>query len=303
MTSVIDHARHSAYSDPGAYAALLAALPTAPAELSAVARNVIVHYRAEAEGLPSSSDDDIDLRWIARMLAVDQQRHGAPLAEPRERTQRLQGCCRDHTLLCVAALREHGVPARSRVGFAGYFVPGWHHDHVIVEAWIEGRWRRFDPEVAEPLPALPTPHDIPVADADGQGFVTAAQAWLAHREGLIDAETYGVDPQVPDVRGERFLADEVIYEVAHRFGDELLLWDAWGAIGEPGQPVSEDDADRADRVAALLVAADGGDLAAESELLELYRSDPDLHPGATVLTASPRGTPPVTVELAPPARG
>lgn len=299
-SSAIDHARHTAYSDPGEHASLLAALPTDPPQLSAVARNVIVHYRAEARGLPSSSDDDIDLRWIDRMLAVDQQRHGRPLAEPRERTERLQGCCRDHTLLCVAALREHGIPARSRVGFAGYFVPGWHHDHVVVEAWLDGRWRRFDPEVAEPWPALPTPHDMPVADVDGPGFVSAAQAWAAHRQGLIDAESYGVDPQVPVVRGERFLADEVIYEVAHRFGDELLLWDVWGRMAEPGAPVTEQDAAWTDEIAALLLAADTGDLESERQLLERYRADPDLHPGDVVVQASPRGEPPRQVSLARP---
>ena len=26
--------------------------------------------------------------------------------------------------------------------------------------------------------------------------------------------------------------NEVIYEVAHRFGDELLLWDVWGRSGD-----------------------------------------------------------------------
>lgn len=295
--SVIDHASHTPYSDPGEHAGLLAALPVDPGALSAVARNVIAHYRAEAEGLPSSSDDDINLRWVARMLEVDQQRHGRPLAEPRERIERLQGCCRDHTLLCVAALREHGVPARSRVGFAGYFVPGWHHDHVIVEAWLEGRWRRFDPEVGEPLPGLPLPMDMPQAKVSGPGFVSAAQAWAAHRNGLIDAETYGVDPQVPEVRGERFLADEVIYEVAHRFGDELLLWDSWGAIAPPGSGVSAAEADRVDEIAALLLAADGGDLASEQRLLERYRSDDDLHPGRVILQDSPRGDAPLRVEL------
>jgi len=296
-TSVIDHASHTPYSDPGGRAALLAALPLDPTALSAVARNVIAHYRAEAEGLPSSSDDDINLRWVARMLEVDQQRHGRPLAEPREPTERLQGCCRDHTLLCVAALREHGVPARSRVGFAGYFVPGWHHDHVIVEAWLDGRWRRFDPEVGGPLPGLPHPTDMPPANVSGPGFVSAAQAWAAHREGLIDAETYGVDPQVPELRGERFLADEVIYEVAHRFGDELLLWDSWGAIAPPGRAVSAAEAGRVDEIAALLLAADGGDLASEQRLLERYRSDDGLHPGRVVVQASPRGDAPQTVEL------
>lgn len=57
------------------------------------------------------------------------------------------------------------------------------------------------------------------------GFVTAAQAWLCYRSGSIDADTYGIGPDVPGLRGPSFSFDEVIIEVAHRFGDELLLWD------------------------------------------------------------------------------
>lgn len=298
--SVVDHGRHTAYSDPGARANLLRALPADPESLSAVARNVIVHYRASGEDLPTETDGDINLRWISRALAVDQNRHGTPLAHSREPTTRLQGCCRDHTLFCVAALREHGVPARSRVGYAGYFAPPWHHDHVVVEAWLDGRWRRFDSEVAQPRHELPNPVDLPLpAPLSGTGFVTAAQVWLGHRSGELDAGTYGVDPGIPELAGERFAFDEVIYEVAHRFGDELLLWDAWGRMEAPGTPVCAADAVWMDGIASLLLAADSGDLDAEQRLLELYRNDPGLHPGDVVLQASPRGDPPVEVTLRP----
>jgi len=40
-----DWSRHSPYSDPGRYAALLDAVPTDVPSLSAVARNVIVYQR------------------------------------------------------------------------------------------------------------------------------------------------------------------------------------------------------------------------------------------------------------------
>lgn len=104
-------------------------------------------------------------------------------------------------------------------------------------------------------------------------------------------------PGLPGFRGPRFLFDEVISEVAHRFGDELLLWDGWGRMGFPGTPVSDEDAAWLDGVAALLIAADDGDLEAEQRLLSRYRSDPGLHPGPTILQASPYGDPPIPVRL------
>lgn len=181
--SVLDHARHTAFSDPGSHGDLLAVLPTDPPALSEVARNVIVHYRASGHDLPPRSRDDINARWIARTLATDQSRHALPLDVPRTPASRVQGCCRDHTLFCVAVLRHQGVPARSRVGYAGYFSDTWHHDHVVAEVWQDGRWRRFDPEVSEPMPGLATPMDIPPAALDSRGFVTAAQVWQGHRAG------------------------------------------------------------------------------------------------------------------------
>jgi hypothetical protein len=297
VRSVVDHAVHTPYSNPGRYVGLLADLPTDPSALAALARNLIVHYRASGHELPTDNRDEINARWLEDILAADQRRHPWPLDEPREVTDRVQGCCRDHTLFCVGALRSHGIAARSRVGFAGYFIDGWHHDHVIVEMWRNGRWVRFDSEIDAPRSALPTPMDIGPCPLGSTGFVTAAEAWLGYRRGEIDAETYGVGPEVPGFRGAVFLFDEVIYEIAHRFGDEMLLWDGWGRIGEPDRAVTEADAQWLDPIAALLVAADRGDHDAEQSLLEQYRSDAGLHPAAVIHQASPYGDEPVEVHL------
>ncbi|WP_432574739.1 hypothetical protein [Kineococcus sp. SYSU DK005] len=89
------------------------------------------------------------------------------------------------------------------------------------------------------------------------------------------------------------MRDEVLYEVAHRFGDELLLWDGWGALEEPG--VLGDG--EVDQLARLLVLADGGDVAAEVDLVGWYRGDARLHPGERVLTRSPFGGPARVVDL------
>ena len=164
---VLDHRTQTAYSDPGVHAHLFDAVAPTIESVSAMARNVVAHYRAQAAHLPAATRTDIDLRWIEAILAVDQQRHGgAPLTSERPLADRVQGCCRDHTLLAVSCLRHHGVPARSRVGFASYLSSDdWHFDHVVVEAWLDGRWRRFDPELpATPFNTLEDPTDIPVTD-------------------------------------------------------------------------------------------------------------------------------------------
>ena len=281
----------SPYSTPGRYADRLAAVPDDLDSLCAASRNVIAHYRAELPDLPEERRGEIDSRWVEVILALDQQRHPAALDRPRPALERVAGCCRDHSLLVVGALRQRGVPARNRIGFAHYFTPGWAGDHVVVELWHEGRWRRADPELGHDLAF--DPHDLPTGP--GAPFETAAEAWFGWRAGDRDLAGYGV-PGVPGLSGPRFVQGYVIFEVAHRYGDEMLLWDEWGAT-------EGSDLGVVDGVAQLLVRADAGDSGAEADLSARYREDDRLHPGTEVVVHSPYELPSRTVDLrAAPAR-
>lgn len=288
------------YSDPGRHAALLDEVPADIPTLSAVARNLIVHYRASECELPGHSRDDIHLRWLSAILQTDQERHGSPLSIPRDEPSRVQGCCRDHSLFATGVMRHHGVPARTRVGFSRYLTDDYHSDHVVVEAWLHdgdgtGRWRRFDPEIGEPLPGLPDPTDI--ASGPDSPFCTAAEAWQGYRAGRVDPNTFGLGPG-SEFAGPWFIQNYVLIELAHREGDELLLWDVWGAMSWPGEDPNEPEL--TDEIAALLVAADGGDPGAEEELARRYHTDDRLSPGEQVLRVSPHGDmPPVKERIGP----
>jgi Transglutaminase-like superfamily len=287
MTELQDYATQSGYSDPGRYASLLDGLPTDIAELTAVVRNVLIHYRG---GMDFTADRlaEVDNRWIERLLETDHQRNGTRLTAPREPTDRVVGCCRDFALLTIAALRHQGVPARSRVGFAPYFAPGFHHDHVILEYWDGARWVAVDAELD---PAGDWEFD-PI-DMDPSAFRSAARVWTGFRAGDLDADDFGVDPQLP-IRGGWFVRNYVFQELAHRQRDELLLWDTWGAMA------TDLDADLplTDEIAALLMAADAGDAGAEQELADRYCADPVLHPDGRVLSFSPTRESPISIDLA-----
>ncbi|WP_034622878.1 transglutaminase-like domain-containing protein [Cellulomonas sp. URHE0023] len=284
MPSLEDYASQSPFSDPGPHAGLLAGLPTDTASVQQAACNAIIHYRGGAEWLFDGQAEDIDLRWLSDILRVTQERSTSPLTQSRPAHQQVAGCCRDHTLFAISVLRQHGIPARSRVGFSAYFRPGFHHDHVVAERWDGGRWVRFDPELSDPDWPFDT-HDL--ATGVGAPFETAAEVWLAHRSGA-DVSTYGVDPSLPHLCGSSFVREYVVVELAHRQRDELLLWDMWGDT-LPDTPRSAAELDAlADGIAALLVAADAGDETAEKELEERYTSDPRLRP-ERVVTTSPSG--------------
>lgn len=285
---------HTPFTDPGPYAALLDAVSVDLDGMSAVARNIVVHYRASAE-LLDDTRGDINSRWLSTILALDQSRHGRPLTEPRPEERRVQGCCRDHSLFCVGVLRQHGLPARSRVGFARYLVSGYHVDHVVVETWRYG-WRLwFDPEMAASASRLPVPTDEEAPEAP---FLTAAEAWRQCRAGALDFDSFVTVPG-SDVSGEWFVQCYVLLELAHRQGDEMLLWDGWGAMSEPGRPVDAATVTLTDEIAALLVAADRGDVEAERTLAGRYADDERLRPGDEVECISPYGGTLVRVRVRP----
>lgn len=286
--------RHSAYSDPGSSRARWAVLgegATLP-EITSVVRNLLYHYRADGIEVPLERRSDIDARWVRRILELDAARHPQPIDVPRERAERVAGCCRDYTLLTVSALRERGIPARSRVGFAGYFGSGFHYDHVVVEYRSEGRWLRADAQL-EPSWFAFDPCALPAQGLEG--FATAAEVWQALRRGGADPRTFGVFPDSP-FGGTSFVFDYVIRDVAHRRGDELLLWDLWGAMH--GERAADGDAARwMDELAALVVASDAGDADAARILARRYAADERLHPGRRVTQASPYGLPDVEIDL------
>ncbi|UZN04336.1 transglutaminase-like domain-containing protein [Cellulomonas sp. S1-8] len=282
-------AHHSPYSDPGQHAGVLAALGTDPADVHAAATGLIAHYRAEAGTLDEDRLPTVNLRWLDAILAAGLALAPGPFAG-RPPTDRIAGCCRDHTLFGVGLLREHGIPARSRIGFARYFAPGFAHDHVVVERWDGQRWVRADPELDAAFGAAPPagppfdPFDMPTG-LDSP-FPTAAELWLAHRRDGLDLSAYGVSQAMPELCGPDFVRGYVLLEAAHRRREELLLWDVWGA---ELAAAPDEAAALADEVADLLVRADAGDADAEDSLACRYAADPRLHPGSRVRTLSPLG--------------
>ncbi len=288
MTSRDRFARHSPFSDPGRHGPLLREL-SGIEEICTAVSNLVLHYRAEAQLLHEDRRDEINTRWVSAILDLDQERHPGPLLAPRPPGDRVAGCCRDHALLAVAALREQGVPARTRIGFTGYFDPLDSHpdfrgDHVVAEWWTGTRWQRFDPELE------PGTRDFDIRDlptGEGALFETAAEVWTGYRAGRLDPDGYGVLPDT-ELAGPGFIRTDVIREFLHRYGHEGLLWD------EVGAGSSEADVDE---VARLLLAADAGDQAAEAQLEHRFRTDPRLRPPTTVIQLSPYGEPPITIEL------
>lgn len=289
--------QHTPYTRPEGSAAFLRTLPTDPVALAGAVRGLVVHYVASGLTFPPERLADIDSRWTSRILARLQERDPAPLDRPREVDACFVGCCRDFTLLFVAAAREHGLAARSRVGFAPYLYDGWAFDHVVAEYWHDDdeRWVRVDAQV-DPAHCVADVADL--GTGPGSPFRTASHVWLDHRAGRLgaaDLEKFGVSPDLP-LRGRWFVRNYVIAELAHLAGHELLLWDLWGAMTPPAvgpdgelvavDPPGDEGLDAlVDRVAGALT-----DPLVEPEVLDQLLADPRLDPRTGVVCDSPTGS-------------
>ena len=274
----------SRFTDPGAMTSWLDTVPPDLATLRDTASRLVFHYLAHGDvtehGFAPERRAEIDLRYADTMFARLHDLDPAPLHRERAPTDRIVGCCRDTTLLFVSLARHHGIPARARVGFATYLLPGWAMDHVIAEVWDGRRWRLVEPQF--------TPGDLPLdlLDVPRDRFLVGAEAWAACRSGALDAERFVVWPDnpLPFLRGLPYVLHNLVFDLAALNKDEMVLWDLWGPLGT-AVTVPEDVAARMDLLARRLPdqarTAYSGDLRVPDVVVSV--TPPDHRPERVVL--------------------
>lgn len=206
-----------------------------PRALAEAVRGVLVHvFWRHAYGLPEDrarAAEETGLHDVATTLARAGARRAALGRDPDDPAplpveHRLNGNCRHHSVLYAALLREAGVPARARCGFARYFEAGKGIDHWVVERWEGGRWVIGDPQLDDVMLAALRPGFDPLDLPDG-AFVSGGEAWLACRAG-DDPDRYGIF----ELRGWDFVKGNLVRDLAALAGCELLPWEVWGLAGQ-----------------------------------------------------------------------
>lgn len=299
-SSLAFYATQSPFSDPGAMASLLDEIPNDIRAIRKAAKTLVFHYRGDGDwdenGIGAERIAEIDLRYAERMFGRLQELSGGPLGSPRQPNQRMVGCCRDFTLLFVSMLRHKGIPARSRVGFAGYFFADWNVDHVVAEVWDadEQRWRLIDPEIGERHTDPTDNVALDAMDLPRDRFIAGPQAWLACRTGEDDPERYLVSPwlEIPDTRSWPYLLHNLIHDLASLNKREMLLWEDWGYT-EAWNKLSDDDLAEMDRTAEAMTAPD----ATSEALRTLYDREGFRVPEVVTSYTSAVEKPPIQVRI------
>jgi hypothetical protein len=188
---------------------------------------LMVYGNAKARGLDVSpeAEEDRNLRSVARLLEKACARDGRNLAARREAADCLYGTCRDFALLAVSALRESGIAARLRVGFASYLRPGRWEDHWVCEHKASGQWAIFDAGLnSRARAAMRITFDgtnIPQSH-----WQSAAAIWNTVEAGEIDPAVCGIS--FANLSGKWFVARSMLQDAAALAGIETLPWDNWG---------------------------------------------------------------------------
>lgn len=252
------YSQPAAMTSAGRYAPLLQALPHDIPGLAAVAQGLLIHeYMAHGYGVELSEEDrsSVHIRPVGQMLAQIVARDSRPLHIARPPAARLPVNCRHFSVLMTAMLRAHGVPARARCGFGGYFGTGMFEDHWVCEHWHAGqqRWVLVDAQVDDEQRGW-FGIGFDVTDVPRDRFVIAGQAWAQVRSGAADPAGFGLS--MINEAGDWFIAGNLMRDAAALRNLELLPWDCWGAMPEPDHPIGGELASLFDRLAALTQAPD-----------------------------------------------
>ncbi|WP_329052059.1 transglutaminase-like domain-containing protein [Amycolatopsis sp. NBC_01488] len=280
---------HSRFSDPGAQSSWLDGAPRDLAALRRAASELVFHYWAYGDitrhGFPASRGKEIDLRYASDMFARLRELDPAPPGSPRSPVHRIVGCCRDFTLLFVSMARHHGIPARARVGFASYLVPGWYLDHVVAEVWSPDGWRLVEPQLSDDF------GEVDLLDVPRDQFLVGADAWAAARSGDIEPARLVVSPDldVPFLRGLPYARHNLVLDLAALNKQEMILWDVWGDLSDEA-PLTPAAVARADELAEVLADAD------LEQLRVLFEAE-DLRVPPVIRSVTPPGRRPVEVVL------
>jgi hypothetical protein len=212
-----------------------------PGDFAGVARTVqglLIHeFWGDAYGVTLSPQDreTVHLRRAEDILDAVIARDPRPLDVVREPSQRVATNCRGFTVLSVALLRAHGVPARARCGFGAYFKQGWFEDHWVVEYHDGGQWRRGDAQI-DAVQGKLLGVDFDLGDV-GDRFLVASEALRRVRAGEAPAERFGLS--TIGEGGEDWILDNVARDAAAVAGVEVLPWDSWDGMRDEPMPIPD----------------------------------------------------------------
>ncbi len=267
------YANHGLMSNPREYASMFSDLPDGVPALCKVVQGLLIHEgwaRAYDVSMPENRNLESGIRNVSKKMDRILELNDRPLVDPRPAEQRLYSICRDFALLLTTMLRQKGIPARVRFGFATYFFPPdtvGYGDHVVTEYWNsqEQRWVLVDAQLDE-LQCEAVHISFDPCDVPRDVYLTADVAWQRCRNKEADPKIFGF---LPDYTGLWYVKGHLARDIAALNKVEMLCWDYWGIFERRDYDLPDDDLQLLDQSAKLSLAGNE----ALGELHSLYLQD------------------------------
>jgi len=267
------YAQQSVITDPSMYSHLFDHLPHDLPNLVKTVQGLVISLPWEdAYGLdtPRERNREICLRTVPEMLERILELDSSSLTVRRPPQKRKASLCRDFAVLLTSMLRHQSVPARVRVGFAGYYRAGipryW--DHRIAEYWNDrlNRWVLVDAMTEEPiLERLRFKVDPLNIDSSSQ-FLLAGEVWQRCRAGKADPKEFGDSPDDLGLPPVRYA---LLQDFDYLNKNELVGFDAGHSlINKPENEVTEEEKTLLDEIAEMTNHVDSN----FNGLRELYQT-------------------------------
>src|SRR6266540_3801948 len=134
MKALEFYTKHDRFSDPGEYAGRFMELPKQMDALHMAINELLIHnWKVERDrpGWIKNHPLEVDVftrpihKVLARAASLDPERWN----QPRPSDRRVVIDCRHFALLLCSVLRQRGIPARTRCGFATYLEETHWIDH------------------------------------------------------------------------------------------------------------------------------------------------------------------------------
>jgi hypothetical protein len=190
------YSSQSVVTGPTEYKELYDTLPDDIPSLCGVIQGLLLHrWWTEQYGVKISKEqeEEIKIRKITRQFKRVLELDGSPLTTHRPPDKRLVGTCRDYAAFLTSFLRHKGIPARMRVGFATYFMPGQYVDHYLCQYWnqTESRWVLVDAQIDD-LQRRAMNISFDTCDMPEGLFLPGGRAWQLFREDKADPDLFGI---------------------------------------------------------------------------------------------------------------
>ncbi|MDX2216060.1 MAG: hypothetical protein SFY66_22535 [Oculatellaceae cyanobacterium bins.114] len=251
----------SRFSNPHELEPLLTDLPLDLDNLHKAIHGLLIHIWKVRKFYPNllrNHAHDVFTRRIHQLIQHIHQLDNQPLSVTRPATKRAIVDSRNFALLLTTVLRQRGIPARVRCGFATYLQHTHYQDYWICEYWSDAQRRWMMEDVTLQL------HDITSSQ-----FITGAQAWQLCRTNSHYGTLFGWGAELTGMWATRV---NLIRDFAALNDFECVSGDQWGLMLTEDTELTQDDLVLLDHVARL---------AQDDECFEerkvLYDTNPQLH--------------------------